>query len=345
MWFRLSRGNGRAAPGGEHLAVQELVEQARDLLRRDHIWRRTLHIGFVIGGGVLVAVAEVGSGATGAFARAVFTTLWIVGALMVGVGALVFAFIDIGAPEAIRLGLAAEADAKARAENFSARLEVIEAELELAEDLLYRQARLLAVATALREVGEEVITSGPGDAAARKVRFERMLDVLVSQKGVLFDIKDDRWNFALYLHDPTKDMLVCAACIRPTRAESDAPHRDIAPGTGHVGKVFTSKREAAADDATKPEYRAMFEMTPEQGGKTDDALIYRSIASVPVQLGSNSPVGVLVATSDRPGRFWPDGATDQDSDFDTIEPLRICAGALAIVIGASNLHSSTGSDS
>lgn len=215
----------------------------------------------------------------------------------------------------------------------------IRAERDQVEDLAYRQARLVAVATALREVVEEVLVGGPGGEAARLARLGQVLDILVSQKAVLFDMDDERWNFAVYLHDPTKGVLVCASCRRPTRAASDAPHRDIAPGAGHVGKVFAGEREAVADDSTKPEYRDMFDMAPSQGGKPDDAMIYRSIASMPIRLGTQPLLGVLVATSDHPGRFRPRAMQQRRSDFDTVEPLRVCAATLAIVMATSTLLS------
>lgn len=234
--------------------------------------------------------------------------------------------------------LAEAADALADARIETSRADQTRAERDQAEDLAYRQARLVAVSTALREAAEEVLISGPGDSDAQRTRLGRMLDILASQKDSLFGMKDERWNFAIYLHDEQRKVLSCAACSRPTRAESDARHRDIAPGDGHVGKVFAGEREAVADDATKPEYRDMFEMTAAQGGKTDDAMVYRSIASVPIRLGAASPFGVLVATTDRPGRFWPRNLQVERAGFDTVEPLRVCAGTLAIVLQVSNLY-------
>ncbi len=208
---------------------------------------------------------------------------------------------------------------------------------DAAEGLAYRQAVLAGLAKALREPVEEVLIGGAGDEAARTARLGRMLDTLAIQKQLLFGMTDEQWNFAVYLHDARRNVLVCAACRRPTREASEAPHRDIAPGAGHVGKAFISTKEAVADDATRPEYRDMFEMTIEQGGKADDALVYRSIASIPIRLGQSPPVGVLVATSDRPGRFKPRAMQDGASGFDTVEPLRACAGALAILFATSNL--------
>ena len=113
----------------------------------------------------------------------------------------------------------------------------------------------------------------------------------------------------------------------------------VRSGAGHVGKVFAGQREAVADDAMKPEYRDMFDMPPEQGGKTDDANIYRSIASVPIRLGTQPLLGVLVATSDQPGRFRPRAMSLGPSDFDAVEPLRVCAATLAIVLTTSRLLS------
>jgi len=94
---------------------------------------------------------------------------------------------------------------------------------------------------------------------------------------------------------------------------------------------------AEPDWATKPEYRQMFEMDAEQGGRPDDAEVCRSIASIPIRRPGGGLFGVLVATSNRPGRFWPQALQEERAEFDSVEPLRVCAATLAILIQATNL--------
>jgi hypothetical protein len=212
---------------------------------------------------------------------------------------------------------------------------------EDADDLAYRQATLTAVATSLRDLVENVLANGPGKRAAQSDRLGRVLDILVSHKGDLFRMDDERWNFAIYLFDPRANRLRCDVCRRPTRAESDALHRDIPSGAGHVGKVFAMSREAVADDAMKAEYRQMFEMDAADGGRPDDAEVYRSIASIPIRRPGGVPFGVLVATSNVPGRFWPKALQEERAEFDSVEPLRVCASTLAILLQVISLNPET----
>jgi GAF domain-containing protein len=233
--------------------------------------------------------------------------------------------------------LALAADAIGHVEGL--RAELIEARHagEDADDLAYRQATLTAVASSLRDLVEDVLSNGAGGRPAQSDRLGRVLDILVSHKGDLFRMDDERWNFAIYLFDAEAKLLGCEACRRPTRAEGDAPHRDIPAGAGHVGKVFAMSREAVADDAMKPEYRQMFEMDAAQGGRPDDAEVYRSIASIPIRRPGGNLFGVLVATSNVPGRFWPTALQENRAEFDSVEPLRVCASTLAILLQVINL--------
>jgi hypothetical protein len=64
---------------------------------------------------------------------------------------------------------------------------------------------------------------------------------------------------------------------------------------------------------------------------------YRSIASIPIRLTGEQPVGILVATSDVPQRFRLN-QHDEDNARDTVEPLRVLANALALAIKASELY-------
>jgi GAF domain-containing protein len=163
-----------------------------------------------------------------------------------------------------------------------------------------------------------------------------MLDVMVSDKAVLFGIDSDRWNFAIYVYDPSAGALDCAACRRPIRAEEEAQHRSWKPGEGHVGIAFQTEREIVAGDTSEPEAQALFD-APDQLRRDDDRGRYRSIASIPIRLAGEKPIGILVATSDVAKRFRLQDRTE-DTVQDPVEPLRVLANALALVIKATNLY-------
>ena len=61
--------------------------------------------------------------------------------------------------------------------------------------------------------------------------------------------------------------------------------------------AFQGKREYIAEDTSRPDARQIFD-APEPKRRSDDLERYRSIASIPIRLGKEDPVGVLVATSD-----------------------------------------------
>jgi GAF domain-containing protein len=168
-----------------------------------------------------------------------------------------------------------------------------------------------------------------------------MLDVLVANvlvaiKAILFGMDSDRWNFAIYLYDSAPGTLDCIACRRTIRAKEEAPHRSCEAGEGHVGIAFQMRREIVAADTSEPEARALFDaLSPLR--REDDLDRYRSIASIPIRLVGNEPVGILVATSDVRGRFWLH-QREEDTAREPVEPLRILANALALVIKTAELY-------
>ena len=86
----------------------------------------------------------------------------------------------------------------------------------------------------------------------------RMLDLVLAEKGALMGIGDERWNFAVYLHDPGADELVCVVCRRPVRADEEAPHRRWRRGEGHVGLAWGRGEELVTGDATDPQIERVF---------------------------------------------------------------------------------------
>jgi hypothetical protein len=196
--------------------------------------------------------------------------------------------------------------------------------------------RIYTINTVFREMIEQVLTSGAGTEEEQRKRLGTMLDVLVSDKTVLFGMGDDRWNFAIYLYDKATNQLNCVACRRPVRAEEDAEHRSWTPGDGHVGLAFQTRRPIVASDTSDPEASPLFDASPTMR-RDDDRERYRSIASIPIRLEDEMPVGVVVATSDLPDRFSL-RRNDHTSARDAVEPLRSLASALAMLIQTSHVR-------
>jgi hypothetical protein len=297
-------------------------------LTRFSRWRRRVKIGLVIGGGFIAGAAGVAANLLNPALKWQVYIFQIIGLALVFAGGVLMDFVDEGAADAIKR-------ANELADAVGERDEIISS---LGEDFEWF-TRLYATAAALRDVIDGVAASGPGTEDDQKRRFAAMLDVVVADKAILFGITSDRWNFAIYFFDSGLGRLICIACRRPIRAEEEAPHRSWKPGEGHVGIAYQMRREIVAGDTSEPEARALFD-APEPGRQEDDRERYRSIASLPIRLAGEEPIGILVATSDVPGRFRL-RERDAETARDPVEPLRILANALALVIKTTDLYNQT----
>ncbi|MCV2891426.1 GAF domain-containing protein [Ruegeria aquimaris] len=144
-------------------------------------------------------------------------------------------------------------------------------------------------------------------------------------------MNDDRWTFGLYV--PEGDKLVMRVTRRWSRESEEASHREWKPGEGHVGQAFKTKRELVCRDSTDPNVRG-FLIATGQNERSYDSELYMSFASVPIMIGTRpKPLGVLVATSDRRGRFAPSNNDDENGVLpDTVEPLRVAANVIATIL-------------
>lgn len=211
-------------------------------------------------------------------------------------------------------------------------------EIEKVRGAFAQLTNLYSVLIPLREFAEGVISSGLGDEAAQRKRYGTFLDLLVSAKGDLFGIKDEKWNFAIYIFNKSSRNLECVACRRRDRADEESEHRSWPPGDGHVGRAYSDAREYVADDVQKPGMRQFFSATVSLN-REDDAVRYRSFAALPIHLNGHQPFGVVIATSDVPCRFWPNDALPPDT-IDAVEPMRAFAAMLALIVSGGTLHAS-----
>lgn len=117
----------------------------------------------------------------------------------------------------------------------------------------------------------------------------------------------EAWSFAIYLYSAEADLLVpiWRRKSQNHRSSGKGLGREWGRGEGHVGKAFVDQRTIVTGDAQHPDAEP-FSSVPTGKERTYDATAYRSFASVPIGplLAEDlRPYGVLVATSDRVGRF------------------------------------------
>lgn len=164
-----------------------------------------------------------------------------------------------------------------------------------------------ARATVLLHARRPVTTMAHFEAALKD------LVVPLSFEGeYLFDLgPSEAWSFAVYLYSARRDVLVPVwrkkAEAHPSPQTSRG--REWGRGEGHVGKAFVDCKPIITGNAFDPE-AAQFSTLP-QGRELPHDRVYVSFASVPIGpilAEDGRPYGVLVGTSDRPGRFNRDNA-------------------------------------
>jgi hypothetical protein len=164
--------------------------------------------------------------------------------------------------------------------------------------------------------------------------IENLIDLLIASKMALFGFGDEQWNFSIYIWNETQ--LDCLACRRPSRAESEAPHRSWLPGEGHVGKAFQMQRALVCADTTDVSVRGFFDAPENKRLEYDDAMRYRSIAAIPIfPPGERAACGVVVCTSDVADRFAP---TPEGDDHEAVLPIRALSKTIATLMAVSKLR-------
>jgi hypothetical protein len=134
---------------------------------------------------------------------------------------------------------------------------------------------------------------------------DNILDPLVTNGEDIFGFgPSEKWNFVVYIFDPSCDMLVAVWRRKGETHPSEGLGRGWRRGQGHVGFAFANSRAVITEDSRNPDVKNLVSAT--EGHKRDyDEGVYVSFASIPIgPVGDQQePLGVLVATSDRSGRF------------------------------------------
>lgn len=170
--------------------------------------------------------------------------------------------------------------------------------------------------------------------------MEQVLSIFAERRTALFGISDEYWNFSVYRYVSEEDGLVCIACRRDKKEDEDEEHRRWEPGEGHVGLSFSRATEIIFSDATKPELRPVLEAKG-TNSRGYDSSRYVSLASMPISTDGSRPLGVLIATSDKLGRFKNDNERGE-RDWESADTLREVASNLAIIFQLIHAQSNDG---
>ncbi|WP_026481063.1 GAF domain-containing protein [Ahrensia sp. 13_GOM-1096m] len=142
-----------------------------------------------------------------------------------------------------------------------------------------------------------------------------------------FEISE-KWSVSLYLHHAKNDLLVPVWREKSATHPSNGLGRVWRQGEGHVGKAFIDRRPILTGNAND---EGVAQLCRARGSKLApyDVNAYVSFASIPLTLTSDdklNPLGILVASSDKLGRF---------SEEDTAEILMHYSETIAAILELS----------
>lgn len=300
----------------------------RELLKQASTARRSLQI-FVPAATAVVAMAKGFTPADSpATILATSVTVQILLLILIAIAGSIVLLTDKSATSVVHdAQLAIDSGDQVKASLAEAEVVISELSKQLSKD-----GRVADIAEAMRSVIDVALAAESNSEEQLRVWFTDLLDFFVSSKLTIFGIADEQWNFSIYLLDGEGN-LVCAATRRPTMAEQDAPHRAWREGEGHVGKAYQGRRALVCSDSTDPNVRGFFD-APDGKATSYDADRYRSIAAIPILDNNGPPYGVLVATSEKAGRFRPD-------EEETFKPLQSASNTLATLVSVYNLKRSS----
>lgn len=280
---------------------------------------------------VLLTMASVGTMSSIVIPQLYEKPGWIVGGIYIFSLALpllipvLFAWVE-KTPEQLLRELGRMQDALSDLEKDRTRAEE---ERQAIEDGLRSYVTLYETSQAISEATDAVLLASPTDRREIAQRqIYSVLDRLIEKRTALFGMNDDRWTFSIYVYE--NDRLRPVATRRWSRESETWEHREWVPGEGHVGQAFRAGEELVCADSRDPEVAGF--MAAKGGNVRDyDTELYVSFASLPLMIGdTDQPLGVLVATSDQPGRFVvPDGNSNAKN---VVEPLRCAANVITTIL-------------
>jgi putative methionine-R-sulfoxide reductase with GAF domain len=184
-------------------------------------------------------------------------------------------------------------------------------------ELIQLSSHINCLGVAARAVESALLVAEPTTSGLQDIA-KGLLEEVADQRAQLFGIREDElWNFAIYLRD--QGQLTCLHYQRNFGQPGDVP-RSWPIGNGHVGLAFQRDGELVNDDvATEEVFQGKGELA-----RNYDRTRYRGTASIciPDVNDGRTPIGVLVATSSRVGRYTQAN----------VQPLRDLAQSLGAIL-------------
>ena len=305
-----------------------ILDEISKALRKYHIIIKVFKSGGALIGGALISSAN-WLGEEVPFLGQNSDTFMVVGIVLVLLSVVLIIFIDDTAPGVIKRNL--DLDIENRD---------LVADIRYLADYSRHTLATLSVMSGCRGILDYAINDIKASNAWLSEFSVAVLKIITERKCTLFGIGDEYWNFSVYFFDADQRRLNCLGCSRPDGYDFGDNHRSWASGEGHIGLAFARGQEIVFSDASRDELKAVLG-TNGSNYKPDDSVNYRSLASLPISLNGEEPIGVIIATSDVVGRFKNEYELEE-RDWDRIEVLRQAAGFLAILYEMQQNHGKTG---
>lgn len=164
----------------------------------------------------------------------------------------------------------------------------------------YRSRAAVYSVQALRYASQVVVdameTANEGERENLEQLVREALFPVVEFRSELFGFTEERYNFAVYQHDPELNAL--HVLYRDVHRDIPRQDREWKPGFGHVGFCFIREEAVFSSDVRESE-----ELSDDQSETDDDH--YVSIAAAPIFAldEETNPRGVFVITSSAPDQF------------------------------------------
>lgn len=184
-------------------------------------------------------------------------------------------------------------------------------------EIVQLSAHISCLSVAARAVESALLATRPIRAGLEQTA-KHLLETMADQRSPLFGIREEeQWNFAIYLR--IGDQLNCL-CHRRSFGQPTDVARSWPIGAGHVGLAYQRDGELVNDDVAADE---VFQGKGEQN-RDYDKTRYRGTASIciPDINDDRPPIGVLVATSSKVGRYTQAN----------VQPLRDLAQSLGAIL-------------
>jgi len=247
----------------------------------------------------------------------------IIAVLLACLGGLYTAFVDQDASHELEVARQAIEAARTFEEDLSEALE----DLDRNDSSLTRLSHLYSAVQDMRSVIESSVSLDLSEQDAIRLLMtvaDRSLKVAAGFQMA------QHWTLCVYRTDRNPEQRRILRCVASSRSvDCDLDGSRVWPeGVGAAGITLARGTEVIVPDLTDPGLGNIHELPGPQRRDHDD-LRYRSIAAVPIMVGTDvDPWGVVVATSDQCGHFKPHG----DEGTQAAEAVRALAGMVELTI-------------